>query len=402
MQELISIIVPVYQVEKYLTQCLDSILNQTYRNIEVILVNDGSTDKSGEICEDYAKKDNRITVIHQENKGSNLARSIGIENAHGEYIGFVDADDWIELDMYEELYSLMRRHQVEIVQIGMVLEETMQRRFLPSGLEGVYVNDVNLSNCSYRNMHDSDSDSIPKISPHLWNKLFKKSILEEYYITIPSEIIWGEDRTCVYGAIPFIDSIYISNKIGYHYRRHEGSLVHGEYGQVSKALDSLNLVYNHLYHLYQQHESSELLLLELMEYYRIKFTKLLPYMVPESIPLSDRIYKLPYKDLLGIKKIVIYGFGKVGVEYLDQLEEIEAIQVVAIVDKKKSGMLYKEYEIKGVNSLTELSYDRILIAIASEEVAKHIKKELIEGYSIRKDKILWFPRVSVRELLFGK
>ena len=99
----ISVIVPVYNVEQYLPQCLDSIINQTYKNLEIICVDDGSPDNSGKILDEYAKKDKRIKVIHQENQGVSVARNTGLDNATGKYIGFVDPDDWIEADYYETL-----------------------------------------------------------------------------------------------------------------------------------------------------------------------------------------------------------------------------------------------------------------------------------------------------------
>ena len=105
---LISVIVPVYNVEKYLPQCLNSIINQTYENLEIIFINDGSTDNSGNICDEYAKRNSRIKAIHKENGGASSARNIGLDICKGDNIGFVDSDDWIELDMYESLYKYMR------------------------------------------------------------------------------------------------------------------------------------------------------------------------------------------------------------------------------------------------------------------------------------------------------
>ncbi len=101
----ISIIVPVYNVEKYLDECIQSIRNQTFLNLEILLIDDGSTDNSRKICDDYAVKDNRIKVIHKENGGLSDARNVGLENASGDYIGFVDSDDYIDEDMYELLYD---------------------------------------------------------------------------------------------------------------------------------------------------------------------------------------------------------------------------------------------------------------------------------------------------------
>ena len=107
MNKLISIIIPVYNVEQYLKQCLDSIINQTYKNLEIIIVDDWSTDNSGKICDEYAKKDNRIIVIHQENADLSAARNSGLKIATWEYIWYIDSDDYIELDIYENLYNLI-------------------------------------------------------------------------------------------------------------------------------------------------------------------------------------------------------------------------------------------------------------------------------------------------------
>ncbi len=114
-ETLLSIIVPVYNVEKYLPRCVDSLLAQTYENLEIILVDDGATDASGAICDTYAAKDSRVKVIHKPNGGLSSARNAGLEAATGEYITFVDSDDWIEPDGYFHLMDLMRRSQVKLV-----------------------------------------------------------------------------------------------------------------------------------------------------------------------------------------------------------------------------------------------------------------------------------------------
>ncbi len=111
---LISVIVPVYNVEKYLGKCIESIMAQTYQNLEIILVDDGSADKSGEICDEYARRDLRIRVIHNENGGVSVARNTGIRQAAGEYIGLVDSDDYIDPDMYQTLYDLILKHDAQI------------------------------------------------------------------------------------------------------------------------------------------------------------------------------------------------------------------------------------------------------------------------------------------------
>lgn len=111
---LISVIVPVYNVEQYLKRCLESLLKQEYENLEIILIDDGSTDTSGKICDSYAEKDSRITVIHQQNKGASCARNHGLMAAKGAYIGFVDSDDWIEPDMYRYLFRLIQKYRANV------------------------------------------------------------------------------------------------------------------------------------------------------------------------------------------------------------------------------------------------------------------------------------------------
>lgn len=118
MDNLISVIIPVYNIKEYLPRCVASVCSQTYKNLEIILVDDGSTDGTGELCDELAKKDERIHVYHKENGGSSSARNLGIEKAQGEYLGFVDSDDYVSEDMYERLYRAIQVHNVPIAQIG--------------------------------------------------------------------------------------------------------------------------------------------------------------------------------------------------------------------------------------------------------------------------------------------
>ena len=118
MDEKISVIVPVYNVEQYLERCVDSIINQTYKNLEIILVNDGSTDNSGQLCDELAKKDDRIRVIHKKNGGLSDARNVGIDEAESELIGFIDSDDYIDEDMYELLINNMKNANADLSMCG--------------------------------------------------------------------------------------------------------------------------------------------------------------------------------------------------------------------------------------------------------------------------------------------
>ena len=117
-QPLISVIVPVYNVEQYIHQCVDSILSQTYKNLEIILVDDGSPDNCPAICDEYARNDDRVKIIHQENGGISAARNSALDLCTGEYIAFVDSDDWIESNAYEEMMSEMQKKDLDVVFCG--------------------------------------------------------------------------------------------------------------------------------------------------------------------------------------------------------------------------------------------------------------------------------------------
>ena len=120
MQPLISVIVPIYNVEKYLDRCVGSIINQTYKNLEIILVDDGSPDNCPQMCDDYAKKDSRIKVVHKENGGLSDARNAGMKVATGEYVSFIDSDDYISLDFYETLLETIVDNDSDIVECSVV------------------------------------------------------------------------------------------------------------------------------------------------------------------------------------------------------------------------------------------------------------------------------------------
>jgi glycosyltransferase involved in cell wall biosynthesis len=171
MSDLISIIVPVYNMEQYLDRCMSSILNQTYKNLEIILVDDGSTDSSPQICEDYALKDDRIKVIHKENGGLSDARNAGLKIATGDYIGYVDSDDWIELDMYERMYRVCIGNNAELAVCRYFRE--YDDKTIDDGTDRCEVLDRN----EILEIYITDKDGY-MIYNSVWSKLFKRELVE--------------------------------------------------------------------------------------------------------------------------------------------------------------------------------------------------------------------------------
>lgn len=169
--DLISIIIPIYNSEKYLIRCINSIINQTYYNLEIILINDGSTDNSLKICEDFQCIDKRIFVINQWNRGASKARNAGIAIAHGNYIGFVDSDDYINIRMYEILHNMIVRYQCDVSECGYSKVDNNGKLVAAIHMDDEIVNGI--YNCAKANiMHNNTSEFI-------WNKLFSIKCLGE-------------------------------------------------------------------------------------------------------------------------------------------------------------------------------------------------------------------------------
>ena len=167
MSKLISVIVPVYNVEKYLEKCVSSIVNQTYKNLEIMLVDDGSTDSSGKMCDEFAKKDDRIKVIHKPNGGLSDARNSALKIAKGDYIGFVDSDDYIADDMFETLCDLMEDNNSDISIVSFY-------EIYNNKLIGVRDSKELENMTKLEAMKELLIDS--KIQSYAWNKLFKREL----------------------------------------------------------------------------------------------------------------------------------------------------------------------------------------------------------------------------------
>lgn len=206
MEELISVIIPIYNTEKYLDKCLESVINQTYQNLEIVLVNDGSTDGSGAICDEYAKRDSRIKVIHKENGGVSSARNKALEIANGEYVGFVDSDDSIELNMYENLLTFLIENEADLAICNQVIV-TEQGKKRSSRIDECLIIDKK------RALEEVLLSRAFCGGP--CNKLFKKSICID--LRFPEDIFFGEDLVFVVQAIKNAKTVALIPDVYYNY-----------------------------------------------------------------------------------------------------------------------------------------------------------------------------------------
>lgn len=224
---LLSIIIPAFNTERYIVKCINSILKQTFSDFELIIIDDGSSDSTSKICDDFSMLDERVSVIHQENIGHIATRKKATHMARGKYIAFVDSDDWVDNYMYEKMVNIAEKENCDIVIAGYI-EEYINGKYnyyYPNFKSGKY------------NKEDIDRYIMPHlimenkifkfgINPALWNKIFKKEILQRHIDEIDNTIKVGEDAALFYSTFMEAQNCYVcdNNFLPYHYRVFNGSM----------------------------------------------------------------------------------------------------------------------------------------------------------------------------------
>lgn len=221
----LSIIVPVFKVERYINNCIDSILAQTYKNFELILIDDGSPDNCPKICDDYAVKDTRVRVIHQQNSGQVKARKEGLKIAQGEYIGFVDSDDWIEGDMFEIMCKHAITDEADIVICHALFEyERETLKYKEKTPPGLYFKEDLIQNM-YPTMLYNGHCGGRNILSAFWNKIYRKKLLKNNFYEVDERFQMGEDTACVYACLLEAKVVRIlEDEYLYHYRQSPESI----------------------------------------------------------------------------------------------------------------------------------------------------------------------------------
>lgn len=246
---LVSIIVPVYNAQKCIAQCIESILSQTYQNFELILMDDGSKDESGNICDEYANKDSRVKVIHKENSGVSDTRNQALKLAKGEYLQFVDADDWLTMNATETLVSAIIENNCELVisDFYRVIDNKVSSKG-SIDYEGV----LTLKEFALHLM-ERPADFYYGV---LWNKLYKKSIIDEYQLSMDPKISWCEDFIFNLRYLEHVQKIYVSQVPIYYYVKTKNSLV-SQSSSFEKTVQMKTFVFEHYYQFFKSVFSDE-------------------------------------------------------------------------------------------------------------------------------------------------
>lgn len=378
-EKLISVIVPVYNAEKYFKDCLESILNQTYSNLELIVIDDGSDDHSAEIARVY-KYDTRVHVYTQENQGVASARKNAVEYANGDYVVFFDADDYIDQDYLEQLIEVAE--DFDLVTAGLFREDGKTTQMFDKLKSGDYRSAQEMCFIiDHMIVYDFDIG----LTPYLCDKLFRTKLIKEVMQDINTKVFIGEDSEVLYRYILKCNTVRITHICGYHYCNREGSTTNRRH---ENYLTNLNEVYSSLKKVFECHPRKESLMAQLQTWTLLGIENAPRVMELTRAARFLRSFVFPFYEKMKGKKIVLYGAGNVGKDYYRQLQYHKDINVVGWIDKEAQKYQEQGYLVETPDCLERLDYDFIVISVNSKDKASQIKEELVRK-RVPEKKITW-------------
>ena len=329
---LLSVVIPVYNVEAYLDRCVESVLGQTYKNLEIILVDDGSTDCSGVICDKYVAKDARVNVIHKENGGLVSARKEGVLAARGKYATYVDSDDWIEKNMYEEMMDAIQKAEADVVTSGCIRDYgnhcIMEYEDIPFG---VYEGEC-LRNEFWTRMINLNCFFKSNISIHIYNKIYERNLLVKYQCMVNDYINVLEDAACVYPCLLNAKKIAVTGKSYYHYCMRENSTMGSKRADEYSRFQVLFKGLNERFLKQRMNVPNIMIQGKFLQYYAFMLQ------CAENVVCYEGEILFPFGRVEKDEKVVVYGAGRFGCEMKDLLERKQWCNVVGWIDKtEKNG-----------------------------------------------------------------
>lgn len=375
----ISVIVPVYNVEPYIRRCLDSLINQTYRNLEIILVDDGSTDRSGLICDEYALMDKRVQVIHKVNEGLVSSRQEGIQHATGEYATNVDSDDWIETDAYEFVVKQLETHYPDMLVLGYkkeYAEFTEEYRQLLE--DGLYTYTQFWKAFNYC-VETTDFFCQP-IDMSLCNKVVKTELLKKHQLSCNRAIGKNEDDAVVFPCLMDADSVYVDSNCYYHYCVRRDSLLWKSHEEDYKLFLQLSkgLLAAYVDSRKKNEINKQFLVYKL--YYHLMLD------IPEKLITDQRCIMFP--QIRAESNIIIYGKGAFASRLVNRLNKLKFCHIVANVDKLDIGQ---------IKEISQEKYDYVVIAILNCSIVEKAIDSIMD-VGAPKAKILRIEKENMKSI----
>lgn len=378
----LSVVVTVYNLDRYIEKCIDSLLLQDYKYMEIVIVDDGSTDNTSEICDKYEKKYNNIRVVHKCNEGVVKALATGIDYSEGLYITFVDGDDWVQHNCYGSLMKLLLDNDLDIITYGAIRYRNENDYYYTydSFKEGIYEG-TDLNDIKSNMIWDKTKQGF-QIDPSLCMKIFRKDIIETCVKNVLNiKIHYAQDVIITYPAIKEAEKLGIIHDAYYFHRRREIG-VQPAYLMDSQYYYKLYLVYKYLSEIFK-FDKNILQQIEAFYQYSVKLRCL-----DNTQDVTIDKWLFPFDKVKKGSNIIIYGYGKVGKTYIQQLEKLNFCNVICIVDSA-----YEKYQDNGgkifpIEHIVNKRYDYIVIANASDDVKHKIKNVLMNNFNVEEKKII--------------
>jgi len=377
----VSIVVPIYEVEDYLPQCIESILNQKYKNIEIILVNDGSKDNCQEIINFYAKLDERIIVISKKNGGLVSARKAGVEAASGKYITFVDGDDWIEVSHIKNLIGV-ELNGIDLVICGFKRDFLGKRKELTSNFDTGRYNYDEIKNQILPKAIYDDENSEHGISTYVWNKLFIREKLKEHIYKINNEIVMGEDSCLTYPYIFCSKNIYITNQTTYIYRQRASSIIKSV-ADKKEEYKRMSLVFTHLLDALDHIKPFDNIYDQLKKY----FFSIICMRSGGIFSFDDVNYHIPFSnfDHKVDTKVAIFSSGSFGQHLHSEILCLPNIKIVGWFDEDFKESRQEGLDVSAPKEIQFFEFDKILVASLNKSRINEIIEQLkVLGISDKK------------------
>ena len=393
-QDLVSIVVPVYAVEEYIGECIESLLEQKHSNVEIILVDDGSTDASGSICDWYSRLDRRIRVVHKANGGLVSARKHGVAASTGEYLGFVDGDDWVAPDFISSMLECAQSHSADLVVCGHVRDFLGKREDIPPRTEpGFYdrnaIEERILPTAVYNGTFFQHG-----ISTYVWNKLFKREHAAKIVSRVPEGVVMGEDAALTYPYLAECNRIVVSDASTYFYRQRPHSIVkslppaHVEY-------ERLSLLFQYLKEEFIRSSCSATLLSQLRYYFFAQVVIRSGGVISSPV---DGSWFSPFDHYDKHHRIVVYNSGSFGQHLVNALDDLGSFDLVGWIDEDHEESQNSGLPVTSLDSVTHMDFDLLAIAAIDSEYCSQLTERL-ERLGIENEKITFvkpdFSQLSI-------
>ncbi|MBU3822297.1 glycosyltransferase family 2 protein [Flavobacteriaceae bacterium XHP0103] len=368
----ISVIVPIYMIEAYLPKCIDSILDQSFTDFELILVDNGSPDNCPLICDEYARKDNRIKVIHKEHGQLLSGRKAGLRKAKGKYIAYIDGDDWVDKFYLDILFNLAEVNNSDLVVTGHFREFDGKIETIKPSYAGVFeekeIKDSILPKAMYNGNFCEH-----EIATYVWSKLFKRELLNEILFEVPGEIVMGEDAAITYTYLSISKKLTISRIPLYYYRQRHDSI-----------LKSIKKTTIEFYRLGLLKKFLEMKLSPFLDKDNLN-TQILYYLyslilVRSGGLIHDASGNIIFNPFLKTKKnskIIVYSSGSFGQHILSSNSKSNFFQIVKWIDIDFQELNIGGNFVKPISSISNTEFDFLIIATINSSAFKSIKSELV-------------------------